>query len=102
MLYEMSDEPGVKRVADSNQLLTQMLESLPSAIQHYFPEAHLALDVFRDPEEDVPEKINVRVCTQLTPSQAVAGRARMIEQWFVPFLKETGDVPVVFTMERLR
>jgi hypothetical protein len=79
-----------------------LLYDVPSVVARYFPNANVYLSVFQDPEEDMPDVLSVHIRTALPSKEAVAERAKLISEWYIPQLEITSSSCMLFRIERLK
>ena len=83
-IYDFRRENEVKSFLDNNSYLHSLLVDAHEAIQNHFGlNAHVALEVFHDPEADDESELFVLIQTKLPVDEARRRRAQFDEEWWL-------------------
>jgi hypothetical protein len=96
-----SEELPVRELVEERPELFSALEALARHISRFFERRRLVLTAFVDPEEELPDTLRVSIQTDLAPADAVARRAKLYDQWWVPYILKHGDKSLIISLARL-
>ncbi len=85
-VYFFREKEEVLAFLDNNSLLIPLLETSPSNIKNYFPEAELILEVINHPEEVDESHLTLFISTSLQVEQAMEKYDRFFDEWWLKVL----------------
>jgi hypothetical protein len=97
--YAISDPEQVREFLDAHPRFLRLLLEAPKHIAEFFSDVMLGLEVFHDPEEEMPDTLVVCVWTRLDPPSAVERRARFIDEWLSRYLLDHPDSDIMIALK---
>jgi hypothetical protein len=96
--YSIRNREMVDSQLRENPELITALQQAAKQIGSRFGDHRLVLDVFVDPEEELPDSLVIRIETNLSPREAVSERARLHDEWWTPYTRRHGHRNILFSV----
>lgn len=82
-LYSWREKKEVLEFLETSQFLIAILLEAPDKICHYFPEAQLFLECVTDPEGIDDDMLELAICMNLDPDEAVDKLNKFQDDWWL-------------------
>jgi len=99
--YEYRNTEAVEAFLKEHGEMLWILGEAKREIDARFENCRVTLDVFVDPEEELPDSLVVRIDSDLPAREAIARKARLHDEWWTSFIQSNGHKEVVFAVGRL-